>query len=72
MSFASVRTASACTRRGVRPALRYQGPPANLTQGDANLAQLAMTAQFYRRDAVAASNLTHLRPNLAQLRTTLQ
>ena len=50
----------------------YEGPPANPTQGDANLAQLAMTAQFYRQDAVAAPNLTHLGPNLAQLRTTQQ
>ncbi len=38
----------------------YQGPPANLTQGYPNLTQLAMTAQFYRQDAVAAPNLTHL------------
>ena len=52
--------------------LGYQGPPANLTRGDANLAQLAMTAQFYRQDAVAAPKLTHLGPILGQLRTTLQ
>ena len=39
---------------------RYYAPPANLTQGGANLAQLSMTAQFYRQDVVTAANLTHV------------
>ena len=38
----------------------YNAPPADLTQGGANLAQLSMTAQFYRQDAVTAANLTHV------------
>ena len=52
----------------------YAACAPNLTQGEANLAQLAMTAQFYRQDAVAvaAPNLTHLGLNLAQSRTTQQ
>ena len=35
-------------------------PPSNLTQEGANLAQLSMTAQFYRQGAVTAANLTHM------------
>ena len=33
---------------------------ANPTEEVANLAQLSMTAQFYRQDAVTGPNLTHL------------
>ena len=39
---------------------KYYAPPANLTQGGANLAQLSMTARFYTQDAVTAANLTHV------------
>ena len=39
---------------------KYQGPPANLTQGGANLAQRARTAQFDRQDALTGPNLTRL------------
>ena len=39
---------------------QYYAPLVNLTQGGANLAQLAMTAQFYRQDAFTGPNLTRL------------
>ena len=53
--------------------IKYQARPANLTQGGANLAQLSMTAQFYRHYALTAANLTHVRLTyLAQSRATLQ
>ena len=32
-------------------------PPANVTQGYPNVAQLTMTAQFYRHDALTAPNV---------------
>ena len=47
-------------------------PPANLTQGDANLAQLTLTAKFHGQDANTASNLTHPDSNLAQYGLTMQ
>ena len=46
-------------------------PPANATQGYPNVAQLTMTAMFYRQDALTRPNLTLRRPNLAQIRVTL-
>ena len=33
--------------------------PANVTQGYPNVAQLTMTAEFYRQDALTAPNVTH-------------
>ena len=48
------------------------GPRVNVIQGGANLAQLTMTALFYRQDALTGPNLTQRRPNLAQTRATLQ
>ena len=51
---------------------KYQGPPPNVAQGGANLAQLAMTAQFYRQDALTVPNLARPGANLTHLRATLQ
>ena len=50
----------------------YHAPRGNVTQGGANLAQLTMTAQFYRQDALTRPNLTQRGPNLAQIYVTLQ
>ena len=50
----------------------YQGPPSNPTPGGANLARLAMTAQFYRQDALPAPNPTRPGANVTHLCTTLQ
>ena len=47
-------------------------PRVNLTQRKANLAQLTMTALFYRQDALTGPNLTQRGPNLAQIYVTLQ
>ena len=43
-----------------------------MTQGAAIVAQLTLTAQFYRQDALTGPNLTQRGPNLAQIRATLQ
>ena len=34
-------------------------PLANVTQGYPNVAQLTMTAEFYKQDALTAPNVTH-------------
>ena len=41
-------------------AAHYQAPPANLTEGGANLTTLSTTAQFYRQDALTGADLTTL------------
>ena len=44
----------------------------NVTQGGANLAQLTLTAQCYRQDALTEANVAQHGPSLAQFRVTLQ
>ena len=41
-------------------------PPANLAQAGTNLAQLSVTAQLKKQNAVTAPTLTPLGANLAQ------
>ena len=43
-----------------------------MAQGYPNVAQLTMTAQFYRQDALTRPNLTQRGPNLAQICVILQ
>ena len=50
----------------------YQAHPANVTQGDANLAQLTLAAQFYKQGALTTPDPTHPDANLAQLGSPLQ
>ena len=38
---------------------RYQTTLANVTQGYPNVAQLMMTAEIYRKDALNAPDVTH-------------